>query len=108
MPIFISGPNGNRSVPLGEVYRLEPGEKVTGSKREIRLDKIDHISEDTMVGTGDLIHALTTATGFKEWWRKHNKGSCLPCKRRQAALNYFEFKGPQWVHDWVESKKEKE
>jgi len=103
--IYISGPEGNRQVPNNTRFILKPGEKITGSSREFKLDRMDNISNDTSIGVGDLVHAVTAATGFKEWWRKYNRGSCLPCKRRQAALNYFQFKGAQWVHDWVESKK---
>jgi len=104
--IIITGPKGKRKVAAGEPYTLEPGEMVTGMTRDVKLDKFDHIADDTKVGVGDLINAATTATGFKKWWNAQHRGQCLPCKKRQAALNYFEFKGPQWIHDWVESKKD--
>ncbi len=104
--ILIKGPNGTREVPDGLPYRLEVGESITGVRREQRLDKLDHIAADTKTGAGDLINALTTATGFKQWYNKAHRGECMPCARRQAALNYFQFKGPQWMHDWIESKKE--
>lgn len=104
--IIITGPNGDRRVESGKPYRLGPGERVSGSTKDMRLDVLDHIGNDTKTGVGDLVNAVTTATGFKRWWIKHHKGSCLPCQKRQAALNYFQFKGPQWVHDWVEEKHE--
>ena len=82
------------------------GESVTGSTRDQYLDQLDHIGNDLKTDVGDLVNAVTTATGFKRWWIKRYKGSCLPCQKRQAALNYFQFKGPQWVHDWIEEKQE--
>ena len=104
--IIITGPKGDRYVESGQPYRLQLGERVSGSTRDQKLDQLDHIGNDLKTGVGDLVHAVTTAVGFRKWWIKHHKGSCLPCQKRQAALNYFSFKGPQWVHDWVEEKQE--
>ena len=104
--IIITGPNGDRHVETGKPYRLGSGEHVAGSTKDVKLDQLDHIGNSTKTSVGDLVHAVTTAIGFKQWWIKHNKGSCLPCQKRQAALNYFSFRGPQWVHDWVEGKQE--
>ena len=104
--IIITGPKGDRHVKAGKPYRLEPGERVSGSTMEQQRDQLDNIGNELKTGVGDLVNAVTTATGFKKWWIKHHKGSCLPCQKRQAALNYFQFKGLQWVHDWVEEKQE--
>ncbi len=104
--IIIKGPKGTREVRDGLPYRLNEGEAITAIRREKRLDTFDHIADSEKTGVGDLINAVTTATGFKQWYNKAHRGKCMPCERRQAALNYFKFKGPQWVHDWIESKKE--
>ena len=106
MAIIISGPKGDRRVPAGKPFKLEAGERVSGSTRDDRLDVLDHIGNQKKVGVGDLLNRLTTETGFKRWWTKYNKGQCMPCQRRQAALNYFQFKGPGWLHDWVEGNQE--
>ena len=108
MSIIISGPKGDRHVAAGKPYKLEPGERVSGSTKEQRLDVLDHIGSHKQVGVGDLLNRITTETGFKRWWQTANKGKCMPCQRRQAALNYFKFKGPDWLHDWVEGTKPKQ
>ena len=105
--ILITGPKGDRRVEPGVAYRLGEGERVVGNTKILQPDKLDNMATDATIGVGDLIHAVTRATGFKEWWYKVHGGGCLPCQKRQAALNYLQFKGPQWVHDWVENQKEK-
>lgn len=106
MAITLTGPNGDRHVPDGKPYQLAKGERVTGSTKETRLDVLDHIGKKQKTGVGDLLNRITTETGFKHWWRKYNRGQCMPCQRRQAALNYFKFRGPDWLHNWVEGTQE--
>ena len=88
-------------------YRLAPDERVIGSAKEIQRDKFDRLAREHTVGVGDLMASLTGSTGFKAWWKKLHKGECLPCKKRQAALNYLTFQGPEWLTAWVKEHKDK-
>ena len=95
--IIIEGPTGKREVPetdeLGESkpFKLAPGEKVVGSRTEQNED----------IGLGDLITAITTSTGFKQWWEGGHDNPCGGCERRAAAANYIRFKGPEWLKTWI-------
>ena len=103
--INITGPKGDRQVKEGKPFRLAEGESVVGSTQERRRDVLDTIGQAKRIGVGDLLTRVTTETGFKRWWQQTHKGQCMKCQRREAALNYFQFKGPEWLHDWVEGPK---
>ncbi len=100
--ILIDGPNGKREVEEGKPYRLEPGERIVGSYRENKQsDKLDYIAKDNEIGVGSLMAAVTESTGFKKWWDEKHGGECIPCKKRQATLDYIKFQGPIWLVSWV-------
>ena len=97
--IVIEGPNGKREVPETDPegnsspFRLDPGERVTGSRQSGTVDDA--------IGLGDLLTAITTTTGFKQWWERQHGGPCPGCQQRAAAANYVQFKGPVWLKAWV-------
>ncbi len=97
--IVIKNAKGDtRTVADGIGYRLEEGENIVpGGIKEKRIDKIDTIATDNKMGVGDLVNYITTRTGFKKWWNWMHRRNCLPCQKRQAALNYIKIKGPEWV-----------
>ena len=105
--IYITGPQGNRQVLSGVPYKLGPGEQITGGTVNERDNALDIAVKGTRTGVGDLINAVTKSTGFKSWWKKLHKGECLPCKKRQATLNYLKFQGPEWLSNWVKEHKDK-
>lgn len=99
--IILKGPTGTRFVNSGERYILGPGEKIIGSARVDDSATIEELAAPAKIGAGDLIVAVTTSIGFKAWWDKKHNGDCLPCKKRQATANYLQFKGPEWLTQWV-------
>lgn len=106
--VILKGPEGVRLVPCNKTYRLLPNENIVGSAT--LFDKAKHeeqseIEKLGITGLGDAAAAIIKTTGFKDWFNKMHGGECLPCKQRQAALNYFQFKGPKWLSKWVNKSK---
>ena len=102
--VILNGPNGVRLVPCSG-FRFLPGEKVIGSATLFNKARIEQMevppTQPEPIGVGDLAHKILTTSGFKSWWDKYHKGACLPCKQRQAYMNYLTFKGPEWLSKWV-------
>jgi len=120
------------SIPMGQSYRLPKGltmadvdivsifvpevveskkwtlEEIKAAKeRQEKIEKelrpfIELASENNM-GLGDLVAAITTSTGFKEWWGNNHDGECTKCNERQAAWNYYKFKTPSWMSSWIKN-----
>ncbi len=102
--ILIDGPNGKREVEEGMAFRLGKSEHIVTNpnyRHQGSLIELDKLANTNEIGVGSLIAAVTESTGFKKWWDEKHGGECIPCKKRQATLNYIKFQGPQWLSKWV-------
>lgn len=66
-----------------------------------KLKEMQKIADERGIGVGDLVAAITTSTGFKKWWDEKHGGECTKCNEKQAVWNYYKFKGPSWISNWV-------
>lgn len=72
--ILLRGPEGDRRVRDGQVFRFKAGEYVVGS---IGDDLNSLITSDGLM-LGNIVKKVTTALGIRQ---------CLKCKGRQRRLN---------------------
>jgi len=64
--------------------------------------ELKEFADDNKIGFGDLVYLFTHSTGFKKYWDEKHGGECAPCQERQAAWNYFRFKGPESLRKLVQ------
>ena len=85
--ILLRGPDGDRRVMDGEVFRFKPGEYVVGS---VAANLQDAMTSDGIM-VGNIIKKVTTALGIKQ---------CLKCKGRQIRYNEKGLEIQQKVKRW--------
>ena len=86
--ILLRGPNGERRVMEGVVFRFLPGEVVVGSV----ADNLRDVITPDGIMLGNVVKKVTTALGIKQ---------CLKCKGRQRRLNEKGLKLQNKVKRWI-------
>lgn len=81
----IQAPDGSiREVPIGVVFRLQPGERVIGRRVVVQTILQQALSQEGL-GVGDAVAWLTNKLGI------HPDKDCN-CKKRQASWNKWRIR----------------
>ena len=94
--IILEGPEGTREVQAGKAYKLKPGEKITGTRKDESVpDMVE--TDPARILLASMEQELHTEDGYRlgdwvGWIAKPvalllGKQDCMSCEARKATLN---------------------